>query len=401
MEKTQLKSKLQQQAAKLPLNPGVYFFVDKNNRSLYIGRATSLKKRVSQYFRNDLDPRIAEMVPLAKKIKHQKTETLLDAIILEANLIKKYWPKYNVKDRDDRSFVYVVIPKKDFAYPLIVRQRDLKKFPAGKADPSRHRRAEVEIFGPYQNATLLKNALRIIRRIFPYGTCRPNSGHTCFDYQVGLCPGSCLGLISKSDYNKNIKNISLIFNGKKKQLINKLKKDKPEAVKALKQIQDVTLITKDELSGDLSQNRIEGYDISHLSGKETVGAMAVFVGGQPDKAQYRLFNIKSAAANDDLRALEEMVSRRLNHQKWPLPDIFLVDGGRPQVDFVQKILQIRNINLPLIGISKLGGDRLVFGRGAKKPIRELAENLKGTLLEVRDEAHRFANAARRRKTTIR
>ena len=390
IKKLEKKSKLQQQASKLPLDPGVYFFLDQNNHILYIGRATSLKKRVANYFRPNLDPRISEMVSLAKSIKHRKTDTLLDAIILEANEIKKHWPKYNVKDKDNRSFVYVAIPQKDFTYPIIIRERELAKFPSGKN----------QIFGPYQNATLLKNALRLIRRIFPYGTCKPNSGKACFDYQIGLCPGSCISLISKTDYQKNIKNIILLLRGEKKRLLNKLRKDNPEAAKALKQLQDVILISADELPGSVRPlNRIEGYDISHLSGKETVGAMVVFSDGQPDKTQYRLFNIKSPES-DDLRALEEMVSRRLNHLEWPRPDIMLIDGGKPQIDFIYKLFKSKNINIPLIGLSKFGGDRLVFAPKTSKAIKELAEGMKITLLQARDEAHRFGNMARKRKMKI-
>lgn len=382
--------KLTDKAKNLPLAPGVYYFLGKNKEILYIGRATSLRRRVAQYFQKKLEPRIAEMVSQARDLKFKPTETLLEAIILEANEIKKHWPKYNVKDKDDRSFIYVVIPKIDYSHPLIVRQRELKKFPPGRA----------QVFGPYQNANLLKNALRLIRRIFPYGTCRPNSGKACFDYQIGLCPGSCIGLISKKDYQKNIASIALLLAGRKKQLIKKLKKDNPESIKALNQLQEVTLITRDELSGNLSTNRLEGYDISHLAGKETVGAMAVFSGGEPDKSQYRLFNIKTAAASDDLRALAEMFSRRLNHREWPLPDLFVIDGGKPQVDFIYHLCQEKNLSLPLIGISKFGGDKLVFAPGTSKSVRQLAENLKETLLKLRDEAHRFSNRARKRKMRI-
>ncbi|MEK7072042.1 MAG: GIY-YIG nuclease family protein, partial [Patescibacteria group bacterium] len=122
-----LKANLFNRASNLPLSPGVYMFIGSRGEIIYIGRATSLKKRVLQYFRKDIDSRIAEMVFLAKNIKHQKTDTVLEAIILEANLIKKHWPKYNVKDKDHRSFVFVVISKKDYAYPIIVRERELKK----------------------------------------------------------------------------------------------------------------------------------------------------------------------------------------------------------------------------------------------------------------------------------
>jgi len=166
----------------------------------------NLRRRVKNYFDTNLEPRLQEMVSLASKIKYQKTDNLLEAIILEANLIKKYWPKYNIRERDNRSFVYIVIPKQDFTKPMIVRGRELKKFPASKA----------EIFGPYKSLTTTETALKIIRRIFPYSTCQINSGKPCFDYQIGLCPGACFGAISKEDYQKNIENIILLLKGRKR-----------------------------------------------------------------------------------------------------------------------------------------------------------------------------------------
>ena len=386
-----MNDKLKNQAKKLPLSPGVYRWLDGKGGILYIGRATSLRKRVLQYFRPDLDPRIAEMVSLAKQIKFEKTDTLLDAIILEANMIKKYWPKYNVRDRDDRSFSYVVVPKTDYAYPLVVRQREIKKFPI----------RENQIFGPYQNQYLIKNALKLIRRIFPYGTCRANSGKPCFDYQIGLCPGKCIGEISREDYNQNIKNILLLFQGKKQRLLAKLKKDHPEKIAALEHLQEAQLITRDELGEQLAVNRIEAYDISHLSGKETYGAMAVFTGGQPDKDEYRLFKIKTAQAADDLAALSEVVNRRFHHPEWPRPDVILIDGGRPQIFQIAKELKALNIVLPLAGISKLAGDELVYPAGTAKVIKDLISNIKPTLQRARDEAHRFANRGRKMGTKLR
>lgn len=378
----------------LSLSPGVYIWLDKNNIPLYIGRATSLRRRVLQYFRKDIDLRIGEMTSLAKKIKYYETDTVLEAVILEANLIKKYWPKYNVKDRDDRSFVYVVFPRTsprlrtasstDFPKPIIVRGRELKSFLVGSS----------KIFGPYQSLTLVRNALKIVRRIFPYSTCR-QEGKACFDYQIGLCPGVCVGKISKQDYQKNISNIILLLKGEKKKLLKKLAKENPAAALALKHIQDVTLITREESVGDDGKfNRIEGYDISHFAGKEVYGSMAVFINGQPDKSQYRLFKIRTVG-NNDLAALKEMVERRLKHTEWPKPDLILIDGGKPQVDYLTKVLAQNQTNIPFLGISKLAGDRLVFAAGAKNTFKDLAGAIKNLLQQVRDEAHRFANRGRK------
>ena len=373
----------------MPLTPGVYRWLDGQGKILYVGRATNLRRRVLQYFRPDVEPRIREMVSLAKNIKSEKTDSVLEAIILEANLIKKFWPKYNIKDKDDRSFAYVVIAKSDWPKPIIVRGKDLNKYSPGQA----------RIFGPYLNATLIKNALRIIRRLFPYSTCQPDSGQPCFDYQIGLCPGVCVSAITPQEYKKNIRNIIWLFAGKKKQLVKRLTRENPGLAKAFRHISDASLISRDEISGH-SAGRIEAYDISHLSGKETVGAMAVFVGGQPDKSQYRLFNIKTAT-NNDLQALEEMISRRLNHPEWPWPDIFLIDGGRPQVSRIVKLFKRLKINKPLLGLSKFGGDKLVYSAGTPPNVRELAVNMLITLKQARDEAHRFGNSARRKKMRLR
>ncbi|MFA5062332.1 MAG: GIY-YIG nuclease family protein [Patescibacteria group bacterium] len=376
---------LSDQVKKLPLTPGVYIFIDKNNKPLYVGKATSLRRRVSQYFRPDTDPRIGEMVSKAKKIRHHKVETVLDAIVLEANLIKKYWPKYNVKDKDNRSFIFLVIPKIDYPRPLIVRGRELEKFPPSSA----------KIFGPYQSQTIIKNALKIIRRVFPYGTCKPLSGRACFDYHIGLCPGACVGAISKEDYQKNIDNIILFLKGEKKRLLKKLAKENPSAAAALKHIQDVTLISREDV-GPVTFHRIEGYDISHFAGKESYGSMVVLTNGQPDNSQYRLFKIRTVT-NNDLESLKEMVERRFKHPEWPRPDLILIDGGKPQVDFVAKVLDKNRIAIPMLGISKFQNDKLIFPVGTKPNFKELSEINRRALLRTRDEAHRFAIKAHRRR----
>jgi len=384
-------SKLLSKAKKFPLNSGVYFFLGKKSVILYVGRAIFLRKRILNYFQKNIDSRISEMVAIAKDIKFQKTANLLEAIILEANLIKKYWPKYNIKEKDDRSFLYIIIPKGKFSKPIIVRNRELKKFPSSSA----------HIFGPYQNYGLLKNALKIIRRIFPYSTCSINSGKPCFDYQIGLCPGACINKIAPEDYQKNINNIILLLKGDKKRLVKRLKTENPEQALALSHIQDVALIERSDFNNEKLGSkdvvkRLECYDISHLSGKEAVGSMVVFTNGLIDKSQYRLFKIKQAPANDDLRALEEVISRRLNHKEWQYPDIIILDGGKPQVDYIFNFLSKHSTSIPLVGISKLQNDKLVFSKNTKKSFKDLAEINKSTFLKMREEAHRFANAFRKK-----
>ena len=374
------------QAEKLPNTSGVYLFLDKNGGVLYVGRAVNLRRRVLGYFRPVLDLRLSEMVKQAVKIKRHKTDNLLEAVILEANLIKKHWPKYNVRDKDNRSFLYLVIPKTDWPAPRIVRGRELKKFPANKA----------YIFGPYQGLNLLETALKIIRRVFPYSTCKSFAGKPCFHRQIGLCPGLCTGEISKKDYQNNIKNIILLLKGQKKRLLTKLKKENPEKAKALKHLQDVALFKKEDILPEKGVYRIESYDISHLTGKETYGAMVVFENNKPKKADYRLFKIRSAKPGDDLAALSETLKRRLRHSEWRLPDFIIIDGGRPQVEAASQALKERRVNIPLAGISKYGGDKLVFPVKTPSLIKKMAKNLKPVLLKARNEAHRFSQKASRR-----
>jgi excinuclease ABC subunit C len=371
-----------EQVKKFPLSPGVYIFKDKEGEPLYVGRATSLRRRVLQYFRKDIDRRIGEMVSLAEKVDFLQTETVLECIILEANLIKKYWPKYNVKDKDNRSFIFLVIPKTDFSKPIIVRGRELQSFPV----------APDRVFGPFQSYLTIRTVLKIVRRIFPYSVCRAE-GKPCFDYQVGLCPGVCVGAISKKEYQKNINNMLLLFRGEKNKLVKKLSKENPEAAVYLKNLQDVTLISRDDLDVSGHFNRIEGYDISHFAGKEVYGSMVVFTNGQPDNKEYRLFKIKTVT-NNDLDALKEMLERRLKHTEWPKPDLILIDGGKPQIDYLGPLMEQYQFKGSWLGLSKLNGDHLVYPARTKNVFKDLAETIKRTLQQVRDEAHRFANRGR-------
>ncbi len=381
-----LKLKLKE----IPHKPGVYFWLDKKGTVLYVGRATSLKNRLGQYFQKDVQPRIAEMVNQAKDLKWIVCDSLLEAIILEAKNIKDFWPKYNIVDRDNRSFLYIVIPKGDYPKPIIIRGQDLKKFPENR----------VKIFGPYQSKTLLENALKLIRPIFPWSNCVPKSGKACFDYQIGLCPGSCIGQISSRDYKKNINNLILLLSGERTRLIKKLVKENPNQAKALKHLQDVSLLTREDNLKERKISRIEGYDISHLNGKESYGSMVVFTNGEADKNKYRLFKIKEAPHGDDERALNEVLLRRFNHKEWSVPELIMIDGGAPQISFISRELAKNNINTPLVGISKFGGDKLVFTKGTSNNFKELAKNIKPTLLRLREEAHRFANYGRKRGTRL-
>src|SRR3989344_5108141 len=254
---------------KIPDKSGVYFF-KKGKDILYIGKATSLRDRVKSYLGKDLietrGPILVDMVFQADRVEYKVTESVLEAIILEANLIKKYQPKYNTKEKDDKSYNYAVITKEDFPRVLLIRGRELEAKVGGV-----HELNIKYKFGPYPNGSAIKEGLKIIRKIFLYrDKCTPYEflslnetpkAKSCFNRQIDLCPGVCSGEISKADYADTIRNIKLFFEGKKKNLIKKLERQMKEFAKhrefekagkvkktlfALNHIQDVALIKKSE-----------------------------------------------------------------------------------------------------------------------------------------------------------
>lgn len=383
-------SPLKETAKKAPKQSGVYFWRNDNGEVLYVGRATNLRNRLSQYFLKNVESRIAEMVASATDLTWITCESVLESIFVEAKYIKKYWPKYNIKDRDGRSFLYIVISKDKYPKPVVIRGQDLKKFPEEKN----------KIFGPYQSASLIFNSLKLIRKIFPWSTCKPLSGKPCFDYQIGLCPGACVDAISPKEYKRNINNLIMLLSGNRSKLIKKLSKENPDQAQGLQHLQEVSLLRREADLGEEKLSRIEGYDISHFGGKESYGSMVVFENGEPNRNEYRLFKIKEAPAGDDERALAEVLLRRLKHKEWTYPDLIMIDGGSPQISFISRVLSEHNISLPIIGISKFSGDKLVYSKDVKSNFKDLGENIKGTLLKVREEAHRFANYGRKKGTNI-
>jgi excinuclease ABC subunit C len=394
----------------LPETPGVYLMKDGNGRILYIGKAGNLKRRVSSYFLRPHDSRIEKLVSEIRDIDYKKTESSLEALILEAELIKKHEPPFNIKEKDDKSFLYVEITDEEFPRVLLSRGKKLEK-------QSHEVKTRKFKFGPFTSASSIREALRIIRRIFPYNIHPPEKikkfGRTCFDYEIGLCPGVCAGLINKADYAKNVRNIKLLFEGKKSKILKNLEKEmksasrlmefeKAEKLKrqifALRHIQDVALIADEQILNSIrepadevqnSEKRIEGYDISNISGTSAVGSMVVFTNGQPDKNEYRKFRIRTIKKSDDVGMLKEVLRRRFSRTLpaggWPLPALILIDGGKGQVNGAKKVLEEIGLRIPVIGIAK----------GAKRKKNEfIGEIPKGfdtkMLIKVRNEAHRFA-----------
>jgi len=403
----------------IPESPGVYFFIGNRKKILYIGKATSLRSRVRSYFGKDIiktrGEHIVLMVEQSKRIDFIKTDSVLEAIILEANLIKKHQPKYNTKEKDDKSFNYVVITKEDFPRVLLVRAKELFGGKASKP-ASKPKKYDIKyMFGPFPQGAVLKDALKIIRKIFTFrDKCLPITTNSprnyvknkpCFNRQIGLCPGVCSGEVSKKEYAKTIQNIRLFFEGKKSQVIKKLKKEMMEVAKkleferaekikktifALEHIQDVSLIKghMDRNIGCQTPNisRVEAYDVAHISGKYIVGVMTVIEDGEIKKSDYRKFKIKGFEGVDDTKALKEILERRLAHSEWQLPRLIVVDGGKAQKNIVEKVLNKAGIIIPVVGVVKdeRHKPKNILGK------KGLAQKYEKDILLANNEAHRFA-----------
>lgn len=387
---------------KISSSPGVYIFKDKSGKILYIGKATNLKSRVFSYFNKEAEGRpVQYAIKQIAKIETIETGSVLEALILESNLIKKNQPKYNVDLKDDKSFSYAFITKEKFPRVVILRKTELDK----------NKNVIKYVFGPYTSKKQLEIALKIIRKIFPYHSNKQQTEKGCLDYQIGLCPGPYAGAISKSDYLKNILNIKMILEGKKKNLIKKLEKEMKNFSKkhefekageirnkifALQHIRDIALISREEdipnTKYQIPNTRIEAYDISNISGQYAVGSMVVFKNNEPDKSQYRKFKIKTIQGTDDVGMMREVLTRRFSND-WPKPDIILLDGGQGHLNMGADVLKSFKLNIPIVAVAKGPERKNLELRSMNYELNEeIRSVIKNKLLikRIMDEAHRFA-----------
>jgi excinuclease UvrABC nuclease subunit len=395
---------------KLPDEPGVYFF-KKGKRILYIGKATSLRDRVRSYFAADLvaarGEHIRTMVSDADALSWQTTGSVLEALILEAALIKRHQPPANAMAKDNKSFNYLIITKEDFPRVLVIRGRDLfQKF--GFTKPK-------YVFGPFPHGLQLQEAMKIVRRIFPYrDTCTPcealaKQGKTCkpcFNRQIGLCPGVCTGEVSKAEYARTVRHICELFSGNFKGLKRKLTHEMKayaegeryeeasrvrRQIDALTHIKDVSLIKSDVVSSG-GGARIEAFDVAHTAGQETVAVMTVVRDGEAYKAAYRKFTIRTAT-NNDVAALKEALERRLAHAEWPLPRVFVVDGVTAQLNAARRALKAAGVVVPIVGVVKDERHKPQRLVGDLRAIQAYERDI----LLANAEAHRFAITWHRRR----
>lgn len=422
---------LREKLKSLPQSPGVYIFLDKNQEVLYVGKAGSLRDRVNSYFQNRggaVRP-IEIFISEVKDIEIKKTDTVLEAYILEQELIKKLQPKYNAMGKDDKSFCYVLVTKEEFPRFIVARKTELNNFviasvakqshsninkfnstrlPRRSADRTpRNDIKASKIYGPYTSKKQIEIVLKILRKIFPYHSRPERSEKMCFDYHIGLCPGPYDNAISKKDYQKNIRAIQMVLEGKKNSLVRKMKKemlacsDSHEfecAAKlrnqsfALQHVQDIALISNSREQKFLFPTggmRIEAYDISNISGKHSVGSMVVFDNAdgelKANKDQYRKFKIKTIAGANDVGAMEEVLMRRFCNN-WKLPNLIILDGGRGHLNMARKILRIYHLEIPLLAVAK-GPTRKKLDFYSFGTLPKIPQNI---IEQVRDEAHRFA-----------
>jgi len=414
---------LQKKITELPKKIGVYIFKDVQGTPIYIGKAIGLKSRVSAYLKT-ADARLSTMVHVATKLEHRVTESEIEALILESQLIKKYKPQFNVVMRDDKQYFFVAITNEKYPRIFLTHQFQTNKIKA----PIR------ELIGPFTDGTSLKVTLKQLRRLFPYCTCKQLHHVRCLNAHIGKCLGfCCLKKPEQEDpklYAKNIQAIRNLLSGKRETVIRQLEKEmkefasqhefekamsvrykidrvrrvfenariissQKEQMRPLEDLKKVLKLPKPPL-------RIEGYDISNISGMHATGSMVVFDYGKPDKDSYRKFKIKSITGSDlprgkagDTGMLREVLSRRLNHPEWPYPDLVIIDGGKGQLSSAQSILDSYT-HIRVIALTKNDrhmGNHITFmrnGKFASALLSKLPAPARDVILAVDSEAHRFA-----------
>jgi excinuclease ABC subunit C len=391
------------QTLSLPDTPGVYFFLDAQKRVLYIGKATSLRNRVRSYFASDIlikrSALIEQMVNEAMTVEVTETESVLEALILETNLIATHRPHFNTKSKDNKSYNHLVITNEEWPRVLIVRGKDLtEQFSDG----------EIKYhFGPFTSGSLLREALKIVRKLFQYydssepiGTERTRlaRGKVDFNRQIALYPNHT----DKTVYDRTIRHLKLFFDGKKKLIVKELKRDMMQAAKlqqfeqanrikkqifALEHIQDIALIKAERSVNRTGHTvRIEAYDVAHMDGKDMVGVMTVIEGSEPQKDQYRKFKIKTLRDANDPAALREILQRRVTHPEWEFPTIIVVDGNEVQKRTAETILLEHGLLITVVAVVKDDRHKASHILGPEVLINEH----KLEILHANAEAHRFA-----------
>ena len=399
---------LKQKLHKLPASPGVYFHKNSSGEIIYVGKAAVLKNRVRQYFqKSHKDPKTTALVAEIYDTDWIVVDTEMDALFLESEMIKRYMPKWNILLRDDKSVSYVRIDMKS-EVPYV-------SFTRNPVDD------KATYIGPFYGKSSIERAVRILRHIFPYYD-KPYTGKKNLNTDLGLTPGIEIGKTTEKKYKQDLRKLIRYLRGDREKLLKELEKTMQEesakgnyelAAEArdqlfgLKELQkrivfsdkefldissDQALKQLQELLGlENPPRRIEGYDISHQSGENVVGSMVVFINGTAARSEYRKFKIRTSK-NDDLKSMQEIITRRLKHKEWEYPDLIILDGGKTQVGAILPL--VAPYNIPVIGRDKSGNHsksanvKLVTKLG----YLELSNNshIARLIARIDEEAHRFA-----------
>jgi len=407
----------------LPKGSGVYAF-QKRVKLLYIGKAANIKERVKNHFsqpayRNNL------FINRVSKIGYLKTDSEIEALILEANLIKKYQPKYNVIWRDDKNYFFVGVTREEFPRVFITHQPKLQ---------TTNYKLQTKYVGPFVDGKALKQTLKILRKVFPYRSCYKIPNRPCLWYHLNRCPAPCLlkskfikeipvdSLKIKKISQRNAKNLMKIIKEGKNPVLKELKRemklavkkqDFEEAAKIRDQINSlervvahakifesgapqkfdwpqVQKILQKILKTKNKILRIEAYDVSNIVGQEATGSTVTFINGLPDKNFYRRFKIKVAGKPNDIAMIKECLKRRFKHPEWGLPDLILIDGGKAQLNAARQCLNSKFKHIKIIALAKKKSELFVESREKSILLKSLPREIFNLILQLRDEAHRFA-----------
>ncbi|NLL61414.1 MAG: excinuclease ABC subunit UvrC [Candidatus Atribacteria bacterium] len=412
----------------LPENSGVYLFKNENGEIVYIGKANSLKNRVSSYFIKNYphSPKVKQMIKQIIDIEYIVTASEVEALLLESRLIKKVKPYFNTQLKDDKSYPFIQITR-DNPFPAICLIRKSSKITKKKA----------LYYGPFTDVEATRKVVQKLRNIFKIRNCSQqkfNSGKPCLDYQIELCSAPCAGRIEQDEYLLKVKECTLLLSGRHRVLLKNMKQEMKIAAqlmlyeKAAKIRDTISMIekvlsqekasrsyikridsynkintAKESLQKGLQELReylklpvlprtIEAYDISNIQGRLAVGSMVSFQYGMPDKKRYKHFKIRYEQGINDCAMMEEVLRRRFgNYQlnKEKLPDLILVDGGKGQLNIAARVLQELNLLISLVSLAER--EELLFQHGVKDPILLPGNSDAFFLIQrIRDEAHRFA-----------
>ncbi len=399
---------LKQKLKNLPDSPGVYFHKNKTGEIIYVGKAAVLKNRVRQYFQNsEKDVKTAALVREISDTDWIVVDTEMDALFLESEMIKRYMPKWNILLRDDKTVSYVRITM-NLEVPDI-------SFTRNPIDDG------ATYIGPFYGKSAVEKAVRTLRKIFPYYN-KPYTGKKTLDTDLNLTPGIEIGKSTPKDYKRNLKKLIRYLEGEREKLLKELEKTMRDesskgnyelAAEARDQLfglrelkkkivfsdKEFLDISSDKALSDLKRllglskppKRIEGYDISHQSGENAVGSMVVFINGASARSEYRKFKIRGSS-KDDLKSMSEVITRRLKHREWDLPDLIILDGGKTQVNAILPL--VAPFDIPVIGRDKSGDHsksaevKIVF---QDKLIRlDKTSHIARLIARVDEESHRFA-----------